>query len=261
MYDFDFVKPKSVSEAAKAMKAEGAQALGGGQTLLPTMKQRLASPGVLVSLSGISEMVGVKSSGGVLTIGGATTHAQVAADAKAYPTLAALAGNIGDPAVRNRGTIGGSIANNDPASCYPAGVLGSGATIKTNEREIAADDFFTGLFETALGEHEIVVSVSFPVPEAACYMKFDQPASRFALVGVFVAKYADGARVAVTGASQDGVFRWSEAEAALSADFSAKALDGMSPDGEGMITDLHGTGAYRANLAGVLARRAVADCA
>lgn len=260
MYDFDFLRPTSVSDAAQAMRAEGAQALGGGQTLLPTMKQRLASPNVLVSLTGIAEMVGVNASAGAVSIGGATTHAQVAAEAKGFPALAALAGNIGDPAVRNRGTIGGSIANNDPAACYPAAVLGAGATITTSAREIAADDFFVGLFETALKEDEIITSVSFPVPQAASYQKFEQPASRFALVGVFVAKFDDGVRVAVTGASNGGVFRWSQAEAALGANFSPSALEGLSVDPGDMITDLHGTSAYRAHLVGVLTRRAVVAC-
>ena len=167
---------------------------------------------MLVSLTGIAEMQGVTAAGGTVTVGGATPHATVAAEATAYPALAELASHIGDPAVRNRGTIGGSLANNDPSACYPAAVLGSGATITTNAREIAADDFFTGLFETALEEGEIITSVSFPVPEKANYQKFLQPASRFALVGVFVAKYGDGVRVAVTGASEEGVHRWSAAE-------------------------------------------------
>ncbi|MFA8441160.1 xanthine dehydrogenase family protein subunit M [Yoonia sp.] len=261
MYNFEFTKPKTVEEAASAMAAEGAQALGGGQTLLPTMKQRLASPEVLVSLTGIDGMVGVNASGGAVTIGGATTHAQVAADAaESYPALAALASNIGDPAVRNRGTIGGSLANNDPAACYPAGALGSGATITTNKRDIAADDYFQGMFETALDEGEIITSVSFPIPQKANYQKFDQPASRFALVGVFVAKTADGVRVAVTGASNEGVYRWTAAETALNGDFSQAALEGMSGDAGDMISDLHGSGAYRAHLVGVLTRRAVAAC-
>ena len=169
-----------------------------------------------------------------------------------------LAGNIGDPAVRNRGTIGGSLANNDPSACYPAAVLASGATVVTSSREIAADDFFDGLFATTLNEGEIITEVKFPVPEKASYAKFEQPASRFALVGVFVAKYADGVRVAVTGASEDGVFRWSEAEAALSSNFSPDALDGLSLSGDGMISDLHGSGDYRAHLVGVMAKRAVA---
>lgn len=261
MYNFEFAQPKTVTEAASTMVAEGAQALGGGQTLLPTMKQRLASPEVLVSLTGVEWMAAVNTSGGAVTIGGATTHAQVAADAAtSYPALALLAGNIGDPAVRNRGTIGGSLANNDPAACYPAGALASGATITTNKRDIAADDYFKGMFDTALDEDEIITAVSFPIPEKAHYQKFDQPASRFALVGVFVAKTADGVRVAVTGASNGGVFRWSEAEAALSGDFSAGAVAGMAVDPSDMITDLHGTAAYRAHLVGVLTRRAVAAC-
>ena len=185
----------------------------------------------------------------------------MAAEAGGYPALAALASHIGDPAVRNRGTIGGSLANNDPAACYPAAALGSGATIVTNAREIAADDYFQGMFTTALNEGEIITEVRFPVPEVANYQKFVQPASRFALVGVFVAKYADGVRVAVTGASEEGVFRWSAAEAALSANFSAEALDGLSVEADGMITDLHGTGAYRAHLIAVMTKRAVAAAA
>lgn len=256
MYNFEFVKPGSVDEAVSALGAEDAQALGGGQTLIPTLKQRLASPSKLVSLSGISEMVGVSESGGVLTIGGATTHAQVAAEAGAYPALAETASHIGDPAVRNRGTIGGSLANNDPSACYPAAALGTGATIVTNNREIAADDYFQGMFTTALEEGEIITAVKFPIPEAADYQKFVQPASRFALVGVFVSKGSGGVRVAVTGASEDGVFRWSDAESALSSNFSADAVPD-APSGDGMINDLHGTGAYRAHLVQVMTRRAV----
>ena len=258
MYDFELVKPASIAEATKALAADGAQPLSGGQTLLPTMKQRLASPAVLVSLTAIAEMQGVCKSDGGLHIGGATPHAVVAQEAQAhYPALAALAGGIGDPAVRNRGTIGGSIANNDPAACYPAAVLGSGATVVTNKRKIAADDYFQGMFTTALDAGEFVIEVRFPIPQKAAYVTFNQPASRFALTAVFVAKFADGVRVAVTGASNDGVFRWAEAEAALSADFSAKAIAGLSVDASDMISDLHGTPAYRANLVKVLTGRAV----
>lgn len=258
MYDFEFVKPATVAEAVAALGAEGAQALSGGQTLLPTMKQRLAAPAVLVSLTGIGEMQGVCMADDGLAVGGATLHAVVAKDAAArYPALARLAGGIGDPAVRNRGTIGGSLANNDPAACYPAAVLGSGATVVTNRRRIAADDFFKGMFTTALEAGEIITGVTFPVPERAAYVKFNQPASRFALTGVFVAKYPGGVRVAVTGASNDGVFRWTEAEAALSSDFSTAAISGLTVSAEGMIGDLHGTPAYRANLVKVLTRRAV----
>jgi carbon-monoxide dehydrogenase medium subunit len=258
MYEFEFVKPATVGEAVAALAEEDAQALGGGQTLIPTLKQRLAMPSRLVSLSGITEMQGISDSGGVLTIGGAATHAAVAAGAASYPALAELASHIGDPAVRNRGTIGGSLANNDPAACYPAAALGSGATIVTNSREIEADDYFQGLFETALEEGEIITAVRFPVPEKANYQKFVQPASRFALVGVFVARFSDGVRVAVTGASEEGVFRWREAEAALSANFAPDALDGLSVDADGMIADLHGSKEYRAHLVTVMTKRAVA---
>ena len=257
MIEFDFVKPASVADAVKALAADGAQALSGGQTLTAVLKQRLAAPSVLVSLNGIAEMRGVKSAGGVVTIGGAVTHAVVAKEAAAYPALAKLAGGIGDPAVRNRGTIGGSLANNDPAACYPAGALASGATIVTNKRSIKADDYFKGMFTTALAEGEIITSVSFPVPLKAAYVKFDQPASRFALTAVFVAKFADGVRVAVTGASNNGVFRWKEAEAALTANFSAAAITGLKVSDKDMISDLHGTAAYRANLVKVLTGRAV----
>lgn len=259
MYAFEIDRPTTIADAVKAMGAEEAQALGGGQTLIPSLKQRLAAPARLVCLSGIAEIKGICSDDdGALCIGGGTCHADVAAGAGAYPALAALAANIGDPAVRNRGTIGGSIANNDPSACYPAAVLGSGATVVTTNRKIAADDFFEGMFTTALEDGEIITEVRFPVPEKANYQKFEQPASRFALVGVFVAKYGTGVRVAVTGASEDGVFRWSEAEAALSSDFSGAALEGLSLSGEGMISDLHGSGDYRAHLVSVMTRRAVA---
>ncbi|GHG87145.1 FAD binding domain-containing protein [Pseudodonghicola xiamenensis] len=261
MYEFEFVKPTTLADAIAALGAEEAQALGGGQTLIPTMKQRLAAPAVLVSLTGIEEMKGVSIGDGIITIGGATPHAVVAeAVAGAYPALAALAGNIGDPAVRNRGTIGGSLANNDPSACYPAAALASGATVVTSNREIAADDYFQGMFTTALEDGEIVTAVRFPVPEVASYRKFEQPASRFALVGVFVAKYPEGVRVAVTGASEEGVFRWTEAEAALSVEFSPDALEGLNVSPEGMIGDLHGTAEYRAHLVKVMTKRAVAAC-
>src|SRR6056297_2064424 len=258
MYSFDMERPTSVADAVKALARDEAQPLGGGQTLIPTLKQRLAAPSVLVSLSGIAEMKGVcKTDDGRLSIGGGTTHAMVARNADDIPGLASLAANIGDPAVRNRGTIGGSLANNDPSACYPAAALGAGATVITNSREIAADDYFEGMFATALDEGEIITEVKFPVPQKAAYMKFEQPASRFALVGVFVAQYDGGVRVAVTGASEEGVFRWSEAEAALASDFSAGALEGLSLPGDGMISDLHGSGDYRAHLVGVMTKRAV----
>jgi len=229
---------------------------------MPTMKQRLAAPSVLVSLTGIAEMKGVCRGDGGLHIGAATPHAVVAKEAAAhYPALAALAGGIGDPAVRSRGTIGGSIANNDPSACYPSAVLASGATVVTNKRQIAADDFFQGMFSTALDEGEVVIEVRLPIPERAAYVKFNQPASRFALTGVFVAQFKDGVRVAVTGASNNGVFRWSEAEAALSRSFSAEAIKALAVDDADMISDLHGTAAYRANLVKVLTGRAVTAAA
>ncbi|MBM1556843.1 xanthine dehydrogenase family protein subunit M [Sulfitobacter mediterraneus] len=260
MYNFDVERPQSIADAVQALSREDAQPLSGGQTLIPTLKARLAAPSVLVSLGDVDEMKGVcMSDGGQLCIGGATTHATVAAEAAAhYPALASLAARIGDPAVRNRGTIGGSVANNDPSACYPAGVLGSGATVVTNAREIAADDYFQGMFTTALEEGEIITEVKFPIPQAAHYEKFLQPASRFPLVAAFVARFSDGVRVAITGASNDGVFRWSEAEAALASNFSASALDGLSVDSTDMISDLHGTAEYRAHLIGVMTKRAVA---
>lgn len=263
MYSFEMVRPTSVADAVKALGEDEAQALGGGQTLIPTLKQRLAMPSTLVSLSAIAEIKGVcVTDDGRLAIGGGTTHGVVAREAaQHYPGLAALAANIGDPAVRNRGTIGGSLANNDPSACYPAAALASDATIITDKREIAADDFFEGMFTTALDEGEIITEVRFAIPEKSAYMKFEQPASRFALVGVFVAKYAEGVRVAVTGASEDGVFRWREAEEALAARFDAAALDGLSLPAEGMISDLHGSAEYRAHLVAVMARRAVAAAA
>jgi len=259
MYAFDFVKPATLPDAVTALAADGARPLSGGQTLLPAMKQRLASPSMLVSLTGIAELQGVCLSDHGLVIGGATPHAEVAkAAAPHYPALAALAGGIGDPAVRNRGTIGGSLANNDPAACYPAAVLASAATVATDRRQIAADDFFQGMFTTALEEGEIITGVTFPLPERAAYVKFVQPASRFALTGVFVAKTPHGVRVAVTGASEGGVFRWTEAEAALSGDFSPGAVEPLVVAPEGMIGDLHASPAYRANLVKVLTKRAVA---
>lgn len=260
MYAFNIKRPSKLKKAVKGLMKEDAQILGGGQTLIPTLKQRLAAPSRLISLSQIEKLRGIKDKGDALKIGATTTHAEVAADGT-IAALSALAGGIGDPMVRNRGTIGGSLANNDPSACYPAAALGLGATISTTGRKtgrkISADDYFVDLFETALDDGEIIKSVTFPKPEAAAYAKFDQPASRFALVGVFVARFSGGVRVAVTGASESGVFRWAEAEAALAGDFSASALDGLSVDADGMIGDIHGTPQYRAHLIGVMAKRAV----
>ncbi len=257
MQNFDFVKPASVAEAVAALGTSGAQALSGGQTLIGSMKQNLAAPALLVSLTGIAALKGVTVANGVMTVGAATPHAEVAR-ASGFPALSALAGGIGDPAVRSRGTIGGSLANNDPAACYPSAVLACGATVVTNRREIAADDYFQGMFTTALEEGEIITAVHFPIPERASYAKFEQPASRFSLTGVFVAKYGAKVRVAVTGASNDGVFRWADGEAALSANYDPAAVKGLKVSPEGMIADLHGTPAYRANLVAVMTARAVA---
>ena len=258
MYNFEFKQPSTISEALTALKSDEAQALAGGQTLIPTMKQRLASPSTLVSLSTISEMKGVcKNDDGSISIGGGTTHAEVASNTDIFPGLVSLAENIGDAAVRNRGTIGGSLANNDPAACYPAAALGVGATIITDSREILAGDFFQRMFETALNEGEIILSVRFPVPFLSSYQKFIQPASRFAMVGVFLSNFGSETRVAVTGASEEGVYRWSEAEAAFNENFSEAALDDLSIESKGMISDIHASKEYRAHLVKVMTKRAV----
>lgn len=255
-------KASSASEAASLLSAaEDGALLAGGQTLIPTMKQRLAAPTDLVDISRASDMRGITVSGSRVTIGAMTTHAEVAGSAElraACPSLCDLAAHIGDPAVRNCGTLGGSVANNDPAADYPAALLALGATISTKQREIAADDFFEGLFATALEEGEIITSVSFDAPAKGAYAKFPNPASRYAMCGVYVAQGPGGIRVAVTGAGNDGVFRSSDMEAALSSEFSAVALDGISVSADGMLSDIHGDAAYRANLVKVMAKRAVA---
>jgi len=263
MYDVTYHRAANVADAAARLSGE-ARLLAGGQTLIPTLKARLARPDALVDISGVAEMRGVSVAGGAVTIGAAVTHAEVAASAEvadAIPALAELAGGIGDPAVRHRGTIGGSVANNDPAADYPAACLGLGATIVTDAREIAADDFFTGLFETALNETEIVVAVRFPIPAKAAYAKFPNPASRYAMTGVMAAQAADGVRVAVTGAGGDGVFRHAAMEAALARDWSAAAAGGVTTDAEGLLEDMHGSAAYRAHLVTTMARRAVSAAA
>ena len=261
MYAFPYHQPADLAGALAELANEDAKLLAGGQTLIPTMKQRLASPASLVDLRKLAELVGVSRHGDAVRIGAMTRHADVARSEVvrgAIPALAELANGIGDPAVRNRGTIGGSLANNDPAADYPAAALALGATIVTNARRIGAEDYFTGLFETALEPNEIITHVDFPVPEKAAYMKFRNPASRYALVGVFVAKTAGGARVAVTGAGADGVFRVESFEQALDADFSAASLEGRSVPADGLSSDLHADADYRAHLIAVLARRAVA---
>ncbi|MEE9196307.1 MAG: xanthine dehydrogenase family protein subunit M [Alphaproteobacteria bacterium] len=261
MYNFTYHRPDSLEEAASTLaSASEGTVMGGGMTLIPTLKQRLAQPSDIVDLGRISGLRDISEDGGAVVIGAMMTHAEVAGSAvvkSKIPALAALAESIGDPAVRNRGTIGGSLANNDPAADYPAAALGLGATIKTNKREIAADEFFTGLFETALGEDEIITAVTFPVPDKAGYAKFPNPASRYAIVGVMAAKGPAGTRVAVTGAGPC-VFRASEMEAALENNFSAGALDDISASAENLNSDIHASADYRAHLIGVMAKRAVA---
>lgn len=261
MYSVNYHRASSVADAAKLQKkGDDAKYVSGGMTLIPAMKSRLASPSDLVDLSKIADMKGVKVSGKNVEIGAATTHFDVANDAKlkaVCPALTYLASLIGDPAVRHRGTIGGSIANNDPAADYPSAMLALGATIVTNKREVAADKFFTGLFETALKDGEIVTAVKFKAPAKAGYEKFPNPASRYAIVGVFVAK-GDDVRVAVTGAGDDGVFRAKALEAALAKSFKAEALDGVKVSAANLMTDMHATADYRAALVSVMAKRAVA---
>ncbi|MCP5149551.1 MAG: xanthine dehydrogenase family protein subunit M [Ectothiorhodospiraceae bacterium] len=261
MYSFNYRRVSSVDEAVAALgKAEDGKLMAGGMTLLPTMKQRLAQPSDLIDLSGVGALAGIKREGNRIVIGAMTRHADVADSAEvrsAIPALAHLAGRIGDPQVRNRGTIGGSIANADPAADYPAAVVGLGATVHTNQREIAGDDFFTGMFDTALEDGEIITAVSFPVPEKAAYVKFPNPASRYAVVGVMVARTGGGVRVAVTGAGPS-VFRVPAMEAALAKSFSAAALDGITVAADDLNTDIHASAEYRAHLVGVMAARAVA---
>ncbi|GBD41344.1 Carbon monoxide dehydrogenase medium chain [bacterium HR39] len=260
MYAFEYHRPSSLQEALQLLKSRPeAKVLAGGHTLIPTLKQRLARPSDLVDLSGIADLRGIREEGGRIVIGALTPHGEVEASdlvRSRIPALATLAGLIGDPQVRNRGTIGGSIANNDPAADWPAGVLGCGATVRTDRREIAADDFFTGMFETALGPDELVTAVSFPVPERAGYAKFPNPASRYAVVGVFVAQFADGVRVAVTGAAPC-VFRLTALEQALAANFAPDAADGIAVDPSGLNSDIHASAEYRAHLVKVMAKRAI----
>lgn len=264
MYETTYHRPSSVDDAAALFaKASEAKYLAGGHTLIPVMKQRLASPSDVIDLARIPALVGIEASADTLTIKAATTHYDVAQSGpvqKALPALAHLASLIGDPAVRHRGTIGGSLANNDPAADYPAAVLALDATVKTNKRSIKADDFFKGLFSTALEDGEIITGVSFPIPSKAAYCKFPHPASRFALTGVFVAKTKAGdVRVAATGASQNGVMRVGAIEAALKANWSAAALDGITISADGLMNDIHGSSKYRANLIKVMAQRAVTE--
>jgi carbon-monoxide dehydrogenase medium subunit len=261
MYAFKFHRPTTVRQAAGLLaRQEEAKLLAGGHTLIPTMKLRLAGPKNIIDMSKIEGLSFIEMGGRSLTIGALTTHFEVATSPVAnenIPALADLAGRIGDPAVRHRGTIGGSVANNDPNADYPAACLGLGATIITNKRRIPADEFFRGLFETALEGDEVITRIQFPKPQKAAYIKFPNPASRYALVGVFVSKRGSEIRVAVTGAGANGVFRVSSFEEALKKRFGPKSLEGMTVPPDGMASDIHGSAEYRAHLVGVLARRAV----
>jgi carbon-monoxide dehydrogenase medium subunit len=267
MNQFEYVRANSVAEAAQALAANSdAMIIAGGHTLIPTLKQRLNRPAVLVDISGVAELKGIRRQGSDLVIGAGTLHGEVAHSAEvksAIPALAKLADGVGDPQVRNRGTIGGSVANNDPAADYPAAVLGLGATVITNQREIAADDFFRGLFSTALNPGEIITALRFPIPAKAGYVKFDQRASRFCLVSVFVSQKAGGmfssgeVRVAVSGAGQGGVFRVGEMEAALKSNFTPSAVAGIKVSPDNLMSDMHGSADYRASLIPVMAERAV----
>ena len=260
MYGFAYHRPKTLEEAVRLSAGSGeARYLAGGQTLIPTLKLRLANLDAVVDLKGVAGLDAISEAGGALIIGALTRHASVAASAEvrqAIPALAALAGGIGDAQVRNRGTLGGSVANGDPAADYPAAVLGLGATIATSRRQIAADAFFKGMFETALEPGEIIASISFPVPRRAAYVKFPSPASHYAMVGVFVAEAADGVRVAITGAGPH-VFRWGAAEAALGRRFAATSIDGFQLAADELLSDAHGDAQYRASLVATMTKRAV----
>lgn len=263
-YPFKYKRAKSVADAEALLKTSPeAKLLAGGQTLIAAMKMRLAGPSDLIDISGLKELSYIRVANGAVVIGAATTHFEVATSpdvTKNIPALAHLASIIGDPAVRHKGTLGGSVANNDPAADYPAAILGLNATIKTNKRSIASDDFFTGMFSTALGDGEIVTEVTFPIPKKAAYKKFPNPASRYAMAGVFVAQTTTGVRVAVTGAGPC-VFRVPAMEAALAKGFSPEAIAGITIDADGLNSDIHGSAEYRAHLVGVMAKRAVAEAA
>ncbi len=264
MYEFEYKKPTSLAEAAQLIGGDGdAKLMAGGQTFIPTLKQRLAQPTSVIDLGAIGEMKGIKEEAGGLTIGAMTTHGQVAKSdvvEKVIPSLAHLAQHIGDPQVRNLGTLGGSIANNDPAADYPGALLALKATIRTTKREIAADDFITGMFETALEDDEIIKEVHFQKPDAGSYQKFRNPASRYAIAGAYVVKYGAEVRVAVTGAGPTA-FRWTEAESALASNFAADAIADLTLDAGNLNADIHASADYRAHLVKVMATRAVKACA
>lgn len=262
-YEFSYHKPGSLDEAVELFGSfDGPSYLSGGHTLIPTMKNRLAAPEALIDLRGIPELQGIRRNGDRLEIGAATTHFETSTSEivkAAIPALAALAGTIADPQVRHVGTMGGSVANNDPAADYPSAVLSLGADVVTNRRVIPADAFFEGLFATALEEGEIICHFSFPIPDSAGYAKLCSQASRYSVAGSFVSRFGNSVRIGVTGAGSDGVFRWAEAEDALAADFSADTLAGLTPDADDMISDLNGSGEYRAHLVGVVTRTAVSN--
>jgi carbon-monoxide dehydrogenase medium subunit len=264
MYDFAYQKPGSLADAVKVLSGDmEAKALAGGQTLIPVLKQRLNKPTTVVDLAKLG-LTGITVSGDKITIGAMTTHAAIASNpeiASKIPGLQHQASMIGDEAVRHRGTMGGSLANNDPAACYPSALLALGGTIKTDRRSIAADDFFQGMFTTALEQGEIITSIELPIPEKSAYEKFRNPASRYAIVGVFVAKFASGVRLAITGASQGGVFRHTEMEKALSANFAPDAIGGIVTPATDLNGDIHASAEYRAHLVGVISKRAVAKAA
>ena len=260
MYDFVYEKPATLPEALAALKADPeAKALAGGHTFIPVLKQRLNKPSKVVDLARLG-LSGITVTPSLVTIGAMTTHGEIALSAdlkKTFPALVHMASMIGDWQVRHRGTMGGSVANNDPSACYPSALLATGGSVTTDRRTIKADDFFQGMFTTALQDGELVTSVSFPVPERAAYQKFRNPASRYAMVGVFVAKFAAGVRVAITGASQSGVFRHTAFEQALSANFSPSAIASIVTPAEGLNSDIHASAPYRAHLIGVMTKRAV----
>ena len=261
MYETNYHRATSADDAvSKVAGNDEAKFLAGGQTMLPTMKMRLAAPSDLVDLAKVADLSGIEVSGRSVKIGAMTTHAEVAASselASVCPCMGGLAAQIGDPHVRHKGTIGGSVANYDPAADYPAALLALDATVHTNKREVKAEDFFVSLFETALEDGELVTAVSYEAPDQGHYEKFRNPASRYAMAGVFVARKGSDVRVGVTGAGSDGAFRWSDAEAALSSNFTPEAIDGLSVNAGDMLSDIHGSSEYRANLVKVMAKRAV----
>lgn len=262
MYDVSYHRARTVPDALETRsQGDDPTYVAGGQTLIPTMKARLAAPSELIDVSKIEDLIGVCEEGSQVIVGASTTHAAVNSSellSRRIPSLSALAGQIGDPMVRHRGTMGGSVANNDPSADYPAAVMALGATVRTDRREISADEFFVDLFETALEEDELITAIAYPVPKRATYAKFPNPASRYAMVGVMVAELEDGSvRVAVTGAGSSGVFRWTDAETALSETMDASALKELSVDADDMLEDLHGSADYRAHLVAVMTRRAL----